>query len=201
MFRLLRCRGRRERTDVIAGRLTSATLKRQRVLFWVRTARQECLDHLIPINERHLRRVLAEFVDYYNHDRPHRTLGLQAPSPRPSAYHGRIAVRPVLGGLHHVYERAVCRPTAGANRVATGQRTLKRAKPYCASTGFTEAKIWHFVGSAARQRLLTVVAGFDLSGAPIGNWSLSTSLVRRRQAVRVRPWAPVLICHIGPFAR
>jgi putative transposase len=73
---------------------------------WVRTARQECLDHLIPINERHLRRVLAEFVDYYNHDRPHRSLGLQAPSPKPSASHGRIAVRPILGGLHHVYERA-----------------------------------------------------------------------------------------------
>jgi transposase InsO family protein len=73
---------------------------------WVRIARQECLDHLIPINERHLRRVLAEFVNYYNHDRPHRSLDLQAPFPKHSATHGRIAVRPVLGGLHHVYERA-----------------------------------------------------------------------------------------------
>jgi transposase InsO family protein len=73
---------------------------------WVRTARRECLDHLIPISERHLRRVLTEFVDYYNHDRPHRSLGLQAPFPKPPARHGGIAVRPVLGGLHHVYERA-----------------------------------------------------------------------------------------------
>jgi len=73
---------------------------------WVRTARRECLDHLIPINECHLRRVLAEFVDYYNHCRPHRSLGLQAPFPKPSATHGQIVVRPVLGGLHHVYERA-----------------------------------------------------------------------------------------------
>jgi putative transposase len=73
---------------------------------WVGTARRECLDHLIPISERHLRKVLAEFVDYYNHDRPHRSLGLQAPFPKPPATHGRIAVRPVLGGLHHVYERA-----------------------------------------------------------------------------------------------
>jgi transposase InsO family protein len=73
---------------------------------WVGTARRECLDHLIPISECHRRRVLAEFVDYYNHDRPHRSLGLQAPFPKPSATHGRIAVRPVLGGLHHVYERA-----------------------------------------------------------------------------------------------
>jgi transposase InsO family protein len=73
---------------------------------WVRTARRECLDHLIPISERHLRTVLAEFVDYYNHDRLHRSLGLQAPFPKPSATHGRIAGRPVLGRLHHVYERA-----------------------------------------------------------------------------------------------
>ena len=73
---------------------------------WVRTIRRECLDHLIPLSERHLRRILAEFVDYYNHDRPHRSLGLRAPVPKPQASHGRIAVRPVLGGLHHVYERA-----------------------------------------------------------------------------------------------
>jgi len=61
---------------------------------------------VIPINERHLRRVLAEFVNYYNHDRPHRSLDLQAPFPKHSVTHVRIAVRPVLGGLHHVCERA-----------------------------------------------------------------------------------------------
>src|SRR5450759_483064 len=73
---------------------------------WVRTARRECLDYLIPISERHLRWVLAEFVDYYNHDRPHRSLGLQVPFPGLTASQGGIVVRPVLGGLHHVYERA-----------------------------------------------------------------------------------------------
>ena len=50
--------------------------------------------------------VLAEFVDYYNHDRPHRSLGLQAPLPSLAASQGGVVVRPVLGGLHHVYERA-----------------------------------------------------------------------------------------------
>jgi len=73
---------------------------------WVRTIRQECLDHLIPLSEHHLRRILAEFIDYYNHDRPHRSLGLQAPFPKPPARIGRIAIRPILGGLHHVYDRA-----------------------------------------------------------------------------------------------
>ena len=42
----------------------------------------------------------------YNHDRPHRSLGLQAPLPSLAASQGGIVVRPVLGGLHHVCERA-----------------------------------------------------------------------------------------------
>jgi transposase InsO family protein len=49
---------------------------------------------------------LTEFVDYYNHERPHRSLGLQAPLPHSTATYGEIVVRPVLRGLHHVYQRA-----------------------------------------------------------------------------------------------
>jgi transposase InsO family protein len=74
---------------------------------WVRTVRRDCLDHLIPLSERHLRALLTEFVDYYNHDRPHRFLGLEAPDPRSQiGRYGGVTARPVLGGLHHVYERA-----------------------------------------------------------------------------------------------
>ena len=36
------------------------------------TLRRECLDHVILLDERHLRAILAEYVDYYNHDRPSR---------------------------------------------------------------------------------------------------------------------------------
>ena len=44
------------------------------------TLRRECLDHVIVLDEQHLRSVLADFVHYYNAERPHRTLGLlQAP--------------------------------------------------------------------------------------------------------------------------
>jgi len=72
----------------------------------VRTIRSECLDHLIVIDECHLRAVLAEFADYYNRDRPHRSLRLKTPLPSPVLVRGRVVSRPVLGGLHHVYARA-----------------------------------------------------------------------------------------------
>jgi transposase InsO family protein len=68
------------------------------------TLRRECLDHLIVLNERHLASILSEFVAYYNRDRPHRTLGLQTPEPRPRLATGPIQTRLVLNGPHHIYE-------------------------------------------------------------------------------------------------
>jgi hypothetical protein len=72
----------------------------------VRTFRQERLDHLLVVNERHLRSVLGEFVCYYNRDRPHRTLRLETPHATARPAEGTVRVRPILGGLHHVHERA-----------------------------------------------------------------------------------------------
>jgi len=72
----------------------------------VRSIRTECLDHVIVIHERHLHALLVEFVDYYNVDRPHRSLELQSPLPRSPSRDGPVVSRPVLGGLHHVYARA-----------------------------------------------------------------------------------------------
>jgi len=88
------------RTPILAPRANAIAER------WVRTIRRECLDHLIPLNERHLRAIVREFVDYYIHDRPHRSLDLQPPTPRPPSRQGTVTVRPDLGGLHHVYERA-----------------------------------------------------------------------------------------------
>jgi Integrase core domain len=77
---------------------------------WVRSARTECLDHLCIVDERHLQRALDEYVAYFNAWRPHRGLGQRAPcgsAPTgPSNPTGRIIGRPVLGGLHHVYQHA-----------------------------------------------------------------------------------------------
>jgi putative transposase len=74
----------------------------------VGTLRRECLDHLIVVNEQHLRRVLQEYAAHYNRGRPHRSLGLETPTGPPARAGppetGRIVARPVLGGLHHEYE-------------------------------------------------------------------------------------------------
>ena len=75
----------------------------------VRTLRNECLDHVIVANEAHLRVLLDEFTAYYNADRPHRSLQLEpplAPHRDVRSRAGPSRARPVLGGLHHVYERA-----------------------------------------------------------------------------------------------
>ena len=72
------------------------------------TLRRECTDHVIPLNELHLVRVLREYVDYYNAGRCHQSLDGDAPVPRRrwSRGDGGVHGRPVLGGLHHVYSRA-----------------------------------------------------------------------------------------------
>ena len=67
---------------------------------------RELLDHVIILNERHLSAVLGEFAGYHNRDRPHRSLALQPPLPRPGPPVGSVVARPMLGGLHHAYSRA-----------------------------------------------------------------------------------------------
>jgi hypothetical protein len=76
---------------------------------WVRTVRQECLDHLLVPSQRDLQRVLHEYVRHYNQARPHRGLGLAVPEPRPGLDHcGPVRRYDVLGGIIHEYQRAAC---------------------------------------------------------------------------------------------
>ncbi len=74
---------------------------------WIASARRECLDRMMIINERHLRLVLGEYVDHYNTHRPHRTLQQNPPAgrTRPSVQGTSIRVlrRDRLGGLIHEY--------------------------------------------------------------------------------------------------
>ena len=72
---------------------------------WVRSIRQECLDHLLILNQRHLLRVLKEYTTYYNTARPHQGIHQQAPIPFSSPQRGSIDCREVLGGILHDYYR------------------------------------------------------------------------------------------------
>jgi transposase InsO family protein len=68
--------------------------------------RRECLDHIIIVNERHLRRVLHAYVVYYHRSRTHLALAKDAPEARAvdATGTGRIVARSEVGGLHHRYE-------------------------------------------------------------------------------------------------
>ena len=81
------------------------------------TMRRECLDFLIPLNERHLRGLLREWVTHYNQGRPHSSLGPGIPDagsgcPQVQAcgHHlptdHQVVATPILGGLHHEYRWA-----------------------------------------------------------------------------------------------
>ena len=69
--------------------------------------RRECLNHIVVINERHLRWILKRYVRYYVDSRTHLSLEKDAPNSRKiqSRELGRIVQIPEVGGLHHRYER------------------------------------------------------------------------------------------------
>ncbi len=68
--------------------------------------RQECLDHLLIVNEAHLRRVLDVYVSFYNQARPHQGLDQRTPVILPPpAKAGPIRCRTLLGGLLRSHDR------------------------------------------------------------------------------------------------
>ena len=71
------------------------------------TLRRECLDHVVVLNETHLRRLLREYLIYYHGARTHLSLAKDAPEPRrvERLDEGRIVETPMAGGLHHRYGR------------------------------------------------------------------------------------------------
>jgi len=74
---------------------------------WVGGCRRDLLDHVIVLNERHLKRLMAKYVHYYHEDRTHLGLGKDTPAGRPIAacpsLGSKIQSFPRLGGLHHRY--------------------------------------------------------------------------------------------------
>jgi putative transposase len=73
----------------------------------VGSIRHECLDHVLVLSERHLRRILARYFSYYHQARTHLALDKDAPDGRPVELSGagRIVEIPEVGGLHHRYVR------------------------------------------------------------------------------------------------
>jgi hypothetical protein len=71
------------------------------------TIRRELLDHVIVINEGHLRRRLRSYFAYYNGSRTHLALAKDAPEPRTvePPEQGRVVALRQVGGLHNRYVR------------------------------------------------------------------------------------------------
>lgn len=73
---------------------------------WIRSVREECLDKLLIINQAHLRRVMREYISFFNTARPHQGLAQQIPvSKIPHETIGPVHCRTVLGGIIHDYYR------------------------------------------------------------------------------------------------
>jgi len=78
---------------------------------FIGSVRRELLDHILILGERHLRRKVKEYVQYFNYVRPHQGLNGQIPipsSPPPPVVPPLSQLRriPILGGLHHDYQWA-----------------------------------------------------------------------------------------------
>jgi transposase InsO family protein len=77
---------------------------------WVGNCRRDLLDHVIVVNERHLKRLMNEYVRYYHEDRTHLALAKGTPAGRGVAKNPCpsyiVESKPRLGGLHHRYDLA-----------------------------------------------------------------------------------------------
>jgi hypothetical protein len=102
----------------VIGFLKSTGLKAKRTSYqapwqngtaerWIGSCRREILDHVIALNEEHLRRLLRDYVRYHQQDRIHDSLDKDTPNGRPvepkPAADARVISLPRLGGLHYRY--------------------------------------------------------------------------------------------------
>ena len=73
----------------------------------VGSCRRDLLDHIFAIDERHLKRLISEYIRHYHEDRTHLGLEKGSPNGRNRAIaSGRVLTRERLGGLHHRYDWA-----------------------------------------------------------------------------------------------
>ena len=108
--------------------------------------RRECLNHVLVLGERHLRRILTGYFAYYHQARTHLALAKDAPDVRPvePASAGRIVQLPEVGGLHHRY----LRQAAWANTARKAPRHDRPASLVCLRPrlALTEGALWRPAG-------------------------------------------------------
>jgi hypothetical protein len=77
---------------------------------WVGNCRRDLLDHVIVLNQQHLKRLVIDYIGYYHGDRTHLALAKGTPGDREAANksstHSKVVSMPRLGGLHHRYDLA-----------------------------------------------------------------------------------------------
>ena len=77
---------------------------------FVGSCRRELLDHVIVLNEHHLKPMMNDYVRYYHEDRTHLGLAKETPGNRPTEKSAGptsgVVSLPRLGGLHHRYHLA-----------------------------------------------------------------------------------------------
>ena len=71
----------------------------------ISSPRRECIDHVIVLDESHLRRIMSTYAGYYNETRTHLSLGKDVPIGRAIERFGRIVAQPMVGGLRRRYTR------------------------------------------------------------------------------------------------
>jgi putative transposase len=74
---------------------------------FIGSVRREALDYFLLVSERQIKRILTEYISYYNSKRPHQGLDQGIPLGYVPQSHGSVKSTPVLGGLHHHYFREV----------------------------------------------------------------------------------------------
>lgn len=74
---------------------------------FIGSARREALDFFLLVSEKQIKRILAEYINYYNSKRPHQGIDQGIPLGYSVQSHGSVCSQPILGGLHHHYFRSI----------------------------------------------------------------------------------------------
>ena len=73
---------------------------------FVRSIKEECLSNVIPLSEKHLLRVISEYMSHYHRERPHQGLEGRMIEGRPGRGAGPVQRKSRLGGMLNHYYRA-----------------------------------------------------------------------------------------------